>query len=86
MWNRRPENQDMYERKKFVFRGQNYNWLIGKTSNNILIFADRITTFSRFHDNIFNQKVKDYRSRLKYFKGAFSLDIVHYVNATLDES
>ena len=37
MWNRRPENQDMYERNKFVFRGQNYNWLIGKTSNNILI-------------------------------------------------
>ena len=45
-----------------------------------VIFGDSITNFSRYHKNIFDQKIEDRRARFKYFPGTFSQDILHYVN------
>ena len=83
--NRRPENQDIYKRKKVVPGRQAYGEKIGKRSNDIVIFGDSITNFSRYK-NIFNQKIDDCKPRFKYFPGALSRDILHYVNPTLKES
>ena len=60
--------------------------MIGKRSNNIVIFGDCITDFSRYHKNIFSQKIEDRKARFKYFPGTLSRDILHYVNPTLEES
>ena len=54
--NRRSENQDIYKRKKVVPGRQTCGETIGKRSNNIVIFRDSITNFSRYHKNTFNQK------------------------------
>ena len=86
MLNRRPENQDIYKRKKFVPGRQTYGETIGKRSNNIVIYGDSITNFSRYRKNIFNQKIEDRKARFKYFPGALSRDILHYINPTLEES
>ena len=83
---RRPENQDIYETKKVAPGRQTYGETIGKRSNNIGIFGDSITNFSRYHKNIFNQKIDDRKARFKYFPGALSRDILHSVNPTLEES
>ena len=45
--NRRQENQDISERKKVVPGRQTYSESIRKTSNDIGIFGDNITNFSR---------------------------------------
>ena len=84
--NRRPENQDIYERKKVVPERQTYGETIRTRSNNIVIFGDSITNFSRYHKNIFNQKIEDSKARFKYFLGTLSWDILHYVNPTLEGS
>ena len=68
--NSRPENQDIYESKKAVPGRQTYGETIGKRSNNIAIFGDSIRNFSRYHKNIFNQKIEDRKARFKYFPGA----------------
>ena len=83
---RRPENQDIYETKKVAPGTQTYGETIGKRSNNIVIFGDSITNFSRYHKNIFNQKIDDRKATFKYFPGALSRDILHSVNPTLEES
>ena len=54
--NRRPENQDIYKRKKVVSGRQTYGESIRKTMNKIVIFGDSITNFRRYHKNILNQK------------------------------
>ena len=54
--------------------------------NNIVIFGYSITNFSRYHKIIFNKKIEDRRTRLKYFPGALSWNIEHYVNLTLEET
>ena len=60
--------------------------MIGKRSNNITIFRDSITNFSRYHKKIFNQNIDDRKARFKYFPCALSRNILHYVNPTLEES
>ena len=55
--NRRPKNQDIYERKKVVSGRRTYGEMIGKRSNNIVIFGVSITNFSRYYKNNFNQKI-----------------------------
>ena len=70
--NRRPENQDIYKRKKVVPGRKTYGETIGKRSNNIVSFSDSITNFSRYHNNIFIQKTEDCKARFKYFPGALS--------------
>ena len=45
--NRRPENQDISERKKVAPGRETYSESIRKTSNDIGIFGDNITNFSR---------------------------------------
>ena len=82
----RPENQDISKRKKVVSRRQTYSESTRKASNNLVIFGDSITNFSRYHQNIFIQKIEDRRARVKYFLGSLSRDILFYVNPTLDES
>ena len=54
--NRSPENQDIYKRKKVVSGRQTYGELIRKKMSKIVIFGDSITSFSRYHKNILNQK------------------------------
>ena len=77
----------MYERKKVVRWRRTYGESISKISNNnVVIFGDSITNFSRYHKNIFNQKNKDRGASFKYFPGALSRGILHYVNSTLEES
>ena len=83
--NRRPENQDIYGRKKVVPGRQTYGETIRKRGNKIVIFGDCITNFSKYHKNIFNQKIDDHKARFKYFPGALSRDISHYVNPALEE-
>ena len=73
-------------KEKVVPGRQTYGETIGKRSNNIAIFGDSITNFSRYHRNIFNQKIEDRKPRFKYFPGALSRDMLHYVNPTLEES
>ena len=36
--------------------------------------------------NISNQTMKDHTARLRYFWGALSRDIIHYVNPALEDS
>ena len=74
--NRKPENQDIYKTKKTVPGRKTYGESIRKTSNNIVIFGGNITNFSRYHKDIFNQKIEDRRARFKYFQGALSRNIL----------
>ena len=84
--NRRPESQDIYKSKKVVPGRQTYGETIGKRNNNIVIFGDSITNFSRCHKNIFNKKIDVRKARFKYFPGVLSRDILYYVILTLDKS
>ena len=42
--------------------------------------------FSRYQKNISNQTMEDHKARLRYFPGALSWDILHYVNPKLEDS
>ena len=87
--NRRPKNQDIYQRKKVVPGRQTYGKMIGKRSYNIVIFGDSITNVSRYYKNNFNQKFQNRKGRFKYFPGTLSRDILQiqlYINPTLEES
>ena len=79
-------HQNIYVRKKVVPGRQTYGDTIGKTSNNIVIFGDSITNFSRYYKNNFNQKIEDRKARFKYFPCALPRDMLYYVNPTLEES
>ena len=67
--NRRPENQDISERKKVVPGRQTYGELVRKRSNDIVILGDSIKNFSRHQKKkkISNQTMEDHTARLRYF-------------------
>ena len=57
--NQKPESQDICKRKKVVYRRQTYGELIRKITYKIVIFSDILTNFSRYYQDILNQKIME---------------------------
>ena len=57
-----------------------------RSSNNVAIFGDIIVTFSTKLKYNINRALTNGRARFKYFPGATSKELLHYIDATLEES
>ena len=57
-----------------------------RTSKNIVIFGDSIVNFSTKLTYNINGALTNGRARFKYFPGATSTKLLHYIDATLEES
>ena len=57
-----------------------------RTSNNVVIFGDSIINFSAKLKYIINRALTNGKARFKYFRGATSKELLHYIDPTLKES
>ena len=57
-----------------------------RTSNNVVIFGDSIVNFSNKLTCNINRTLSNGRTRFKYFLGATSKELLHYIDTTLEES
>ena len=57
-----------------------------RTSNNVVIFGDSIVNFSNKLTCNINRTLSNGRTRFKYFPGATSKELLHYIDTTLEES
>ena len=57
-----------------------------RTSNNVVIYWDSIVNFSTKLKYNFNRVLTNGRARFKYFPGATSRELLHDIDATLEES
>ena len=57
-----------------------------RTSNNVVIFGSSIVNFSTKLKYNINRALTNGRARFKYFTGATSKELPHYIDATLEES
>ena len=57
-----------------------------RTSNNVVIFGDSIVNFSNKLTGNINRTLSNGRTRFKYFLGATSKELLHYIDTTLEES
>ena len=57
-----------------------------RASNNVVIFGDSIVNFSTKLKYNINRALTNGRARFKYFPGATSKELLHYIDATLEES
>ena len=57
-----------------------------RTSNNVVIFDDSIVNFSTKLKYNISRALTNGRARFKYFPGATSKELLHYIDATLEES
>ena len=57
-----------------------------RASNNVVIFGDSIINFSTKLKYMINRALTNGRARFKYFPGATSKELLHYIDTTLKES
>ena len=57
-----------------------------RNSNDVVIFGDSIVNFSTKLKYNINRALTNGRARFKYFPGATSKELLHYIDATLEES
>ena len=87
--NNNPENQDVFIRnipgnKSYAQGTVPSN--SARTSNNVVIFWDSMGNFSTKLKYNINRALTNGRARFKYFPGATSKELLHYIDATLEES
>ena len=87
--NNNPENQHVFIRN--IPGNKSYAQATvpsnsARTSNNVVIFGGSIVNFSTKLKYNINRALTNERARFKYFAGAASKELLHYVNATLEES
>ena len=85
-----PENQDVFIRN-IVPGNKSYAQAkvpsnSARTSNNLAIFGDSIVNFSTKVKYNINRALTNGTARFKYFPGATSKELLHYIDATLEES
>ena len=57
-----------------------------RASNNVVVLGDSIVNFSTKLEYNINRALTNGRARFKYFPGATSKELLHYIDATLEES
>ena len=57
-----------------------------RASNNVVVLGDSIINFSTKLKHNINRALTNGRARFKYFPGATSKELPHYIDATLEES
>ena len=57
-----------------------------RASNNVVVLGDSIVNFSTKLEYNINRALTNGRARFKYFHGATSKELLHYIDATLEES
>ena len=87
--NNNPENQDVFIRN--IPGNKSYAQATvpsnsARTSNNVVIFGGSIVNFSTKLKYNINRALTNGRARFKYFPGATSKELLHYIDATLEEN
>ena len=90
--NKYPQNQHLFgKRQRFIPGDKSYAEAASATSpskqqeeNNVIFFGDSLTNFSRNTKYEINKKLGG-NSKFKYFPGASSKEILHYIDSTLEE-
>ena len=63
-----------------------FNESILPTSNVLIIFGDSLVNFNRKTKYNINRSLNNESARFKYFPGATSKDLLHYVDTTLQDN
>ena len=53
--------------------------------NNLVIFGDSIVNFNRLIKYKINKRLQSGRARFRYFPGAISKDLLHYIDRNLED-
>lgn len=90
--NKNPENQHLFGTKHKIVPGEkSYTEATSATSSNeqeqankVIFFGDSLTNFNRNIKYQINKRIGG-NSKFKYFPGASSKDLLHYIDSTLEE-
>ena len=88
--NRFPENQHIFQKKRTAAGEKTYKEAVTEKTytthtNNVAILGDSIISFNRDIKSEFNKTLTYGRARFKHFPGAWSKDLLHYIDITLEE-
>ena len=88
--NRFPENQHNFQKKRTIPGDKTYKEAVTEKTNathtnNVAILGDSIISFSSGIKSEFDKTFRSGGARLKYFPGASSKYLLHYIDPTLGE-